>query len=73
MSAKITANWVQFAQSGKLAEMGENQKPVTDWEAKNSWLRRELVETMLERDVLKKPPRTLPESHVARNSPWKKC
>lgn len=63
MSAKITANRVQSAQSGKLAEMGEHRKPVTDWEAKNSRLRREWVEAKLERDVLK-----MATAHFARKS-----
>ena len=54
MSAKTLANWVHFARSGKLAEMGENRKPVTDLEAENSRLRRELAEVKMERDLLKK-------------------
>lgn len=54
MSAKTLANWVHFTRSGKLALMGENRKPVTELEAENSRLRRELVEAKMERDLLKK-------------------
>ena len=54
MSAKTLANWVHFARSGKLVEMGEKRKPVTDLEAENSRLRRELAEAKMERDLLKK-------------------
>ena len=53
MSAKTLANWVHFARSGKLVEMGEKRKPVTDLEAENSRLRRELAEAKMERDLLK--------------------
>ena len=63
MSAKTLANWVHFARSGKLAEMGENRKPVTDLEAENSRLRRELAEVKMERDLLKKATADAPESH----------
>ena len=47
-------NWVMAAKKGKLASVGKNQKPVTDLEMEVSRLKRELAETKMERDFLKK-------------------
>lgn len=47
-------NWVMAAREGKLASVGKNQKPVTEMEMELSRLRRELAETRMERDFLKK-------------------
>jgi len=54
MSAKTLANWVFRARHGKLSEVGESQRPVTDLEAEVSKLKRELAEARMERDILKK-------------------
>lgn len=54
MSDKTLMNWVFRARHGKLGEMGANRKPVTDLEAEVSRLKRELAETRMERDILKK-------------------
>lgn len=54
MSGQTLANWVFKARHGKLAAMDGNRKPVTDLEAENSKLKRELAEARMERDILKK-------------------
>jgi transposase len=52
MSAKTLANWVHKFRSGQW-DGGGAGKPVSDLEAENSRLRRELAEARLERDLLK--------------------
>lgn len=47
-------NWVMAARKGELASVGKGQKPVTEMEMELSRLRRELAETKMERDFLKK-------------------
>lgn len=47
-------NWVQAAKKGTLASVGKHQKPVTELEMELSRLKRELAETKMERDFLKK-------------------
>ncbi len=59
MSDKTLANWVFWARHGQLAEVSETRRPVTELEAEVSRLKRELAEARMERDILKKPPRTL--------------
>ena len=54
MSGQTLSNWVYKARQGKLAGMDGNRKPVTDLEAENSRLKRELAEARMERDILKK-------------------
>ena len=53
-SGQTLSNWVYKARQGKLAGMDGNRKPVTDLEAENSRLQRELAEARMERDILKK-------------------
>ena len=54
ISDKTLANWVFRARHGRLAELGETRRPVTELEADVSRLKRELAETRMERDILKK-------------------
>jgi transposase len=54
MSSQTLSNWVFKARHGKLAGIDTHRKPVTDLEAENSKLRRELAEARMERDILKK-------------------
>lgn len=54
MSEKTLANWVRQARTGRLGAVGEGRQPVTELEAENARLRRELAEARLERDLLKK-------------------
>lgn len=54
ISKKTLDNWLARAKTGKLAEVGSNRSPVTEQEAELSRLRKELAETKMERDLLKK-------------------
>lgn len=46
--------WVTAARNGNLAEIGKMQKPLTELELELARVRKELAETKLERDILKK-------------------
>jgi transposase len=46
--------WVKAHKTGKLAEVGKTQKPLTEIEMENYRLKRELAEVKMERDILKK-------------------
>jgi transposase len=54
MSGQTLSNWVFKARHGKLAGIDEHRRPVTDLEAENSRLKRDLAEARMERDILKK-------------------
>jgi len=54
ISKKTLDNWLALAKAGKLAAIGSNRSPVTEQEAELSRLRKELAETKMERDLLKK-------------------
>jgi len=47
-------NWVKAHKTGKLGEIGKTQRPLTDSEMELARVKRELVETRMERDLLKK-------------------
>jgi transposase len=47
-------NWVAAARQGKLVKIGKSQKPLTEMELELAKLKRELAETKMERDLLKK-------------------
>jgi transposase len=51
---KTLANWLRASGNGKLAEIGQQQKPLTEAEAELHRLKRELAEVKMERDLLKK-------------------
>jgi transposase len=59
ISGKTLERWVCRARQGQLVTLGESRRPVTDLEAEVSRLKRDLSEARMERDILKKPPRTL--------------
>jgi len=46
--------WVRAYKSGKLGEVGKNQKPLSDTELELARVRREPAEVKMERDILKK-------------------
>jgi transposase len=47
-------NWVKAYKAGKLGEIGKTQRPLTDVEMELARVKKELVETRMERDLLKK-------------------
>jgi transposase len=47
-------NRLRASKSGKLAEIGKSQKPLTEIEMELARTKRELVEVKMERDILKK-------------------
>lgn len=47
-------NWVRAAKAGKLGEVGKNHRPLTEVELELARVKRELVITRMERDILKK-------------------
>jgi len=47
-------NWVRAYKSGKLGEIGKTQRPLTDIEIELARVKKELAETRMERDLLKK-------------------
>lgn len=47
-------NWVKAHKAGKLGDIGKTHRPLTDLEMELARVKRELVETRMERDILKK-------------------
>jgi transposase len=47
-------NWLKARKAGKLGEIGKTQRPLTEIEMELVRVKRELVETRMERDLLKK-------------------
>jgi len=56
------ANWVKAAKAGKLGDVGKNYRPLTEVEMELARTKKELAVVKMERDILKKQPRTLPGS-----------
>ena len=54
--------WVKANREGKLKEVGRQQRPLTEVEMELARVKRELAEARMERDILKKRPRTLRRS-----------
>ena len=46
--------WVKAYKAGKLGDIGKAQKPLTEVEMELAQTKKELVEVMMERDILKK-------------------
>ena len=46
--------WVKVQKDDKLEEVGKTRRPLTDIEMELARLKKELVETRMERDLLKK-------------------
>jgi len=51
---QTVSNWMKAYREGKLSEIGNNQRPLTEAEAELTKARRELAEVKMERDLLKK-------------------
>lgn len=47
-------NWLKASKSGKLADIGKWQRPLTEIEMDLARTKRELAEVKMERDILKK-------------------
>jgi transposase len=48
------SNWLKASKTGKLAEIGKGQRPLTEIEMELARTKRELAEVRMERDILKK-------------------
>ena len=46
--------WVKVQKDGKLGDVGKARRPLTDIEMELARVKKELVETRMERDLLKK-------------------
>ncbi len=53
---------VKAFRAGKLREIGKMKRPLTEIEMELACTKKELAEVRMERDILKKQPRTLPGS-----------
>lgn len=51
---KALANWVPAAKDGKLKDVGQRKKPLTELEAELAQIKRELAEVKMESDLPKK-------------------
>lgn len=47
-------NWLRKQKAGKLGEVGQNYRPLTEVEMELARIKRELVQVKMERDILKK-------------------
>jgi len=47
-------NWLKAHKAGKLGDIGKTRKPLTEIEMELARVKKELVETRMERDLLKK-------------------
>ena len=54
MPKSTLETWVRAHRSGKLVDIGKNQRPLTEVELELARTKRELAEVRLERDLLKK-------------------
>lgn len=48
------SNWVRASKAGKLKDIGKNYRPLTEIEMELARVKKELAETKMERDLLKK-------------------
>ena len=54
MPPSTIASWVKQFKAGRLGEIGETYRPLTDIEMELARTRKELAEVKMERDILKK-------------------
>ena len=62
VAASTLQHWVKADREGKLKDVGKQQLPLTKIEMELGRVKRELAEARMERDILKKRPRTLPRN-----------
>lgn len=54
LSPSTLVNWVKAYKAGKLGDVGKTYRPLTEIEMELARTKRELAETRMERDLLKK-------------------
>lgn len=54
IASQTIDNWIKKYQSGKLGEVGQNYRPLTEVEMELARTKRELAQVKMERDFLKK-------------------
>ena len=54
LAPSALAYWLKAYKEGKLGDVGNAQKPLTEVEMELAWAKKELVEVKMERDILKK-------------------
>jgi transposase-like protein len=59
LAPSTIGSWVNAYKSGKLGEIGKRYQPLTEVEMELARTKKELAEVRMERDILKKQPRTL--------------
>jgi transposase len=55
-------NWLKACKEGRLGAIGKTYRPLTEIEMELARVKKENAELKMERDILKKQPRTLPGS-----------
>ena len=54
LAPSTIGNWVKAYKAGKLGELGQSYRPLTEIEMELSRAKKELAEVKMERDILKK-------------------
>ena len=54
LAPSTIGNWVKAYKAGKLGEVGQSYRPLTEMEMELSRAKKELAEVKMERDILKK-------------------
>jgi transposase len=54
LAPSTIGNWVKTYKAGKLGEVGQSYRPLTEMEMELSRAKKELAEVKMERDILKK-------------------
>jgi transposase-like protein len=54
------ANWLKAQKAGNFGDIGKTYRPLTEIEMELARVKKENAELRMERDILKKQPRTLP-------------
>ena len=54
LAPSTIGNWVKAYKAGKLGEIGQSYRPLTEMEMELSRAKKELAEVKMERDILKK-------------------
>ena len=66
LTPSTLANWLKAYKAGKLGEVGNTKRPPTEIEMELARTKRELAETRMELEILKKSSRLLCEGVAAR-------